>query len=110
MRVWDLPPRQLCRQHLLGEHREIHAVWSVLTNNKIGYRRHPETMRWVGRLAALYRRHETLVVEMAHRGYHHLSPLDKRQATGRSRQTTFIDIPSRQRQLLKEKPCPCPIK
>jgi hypothetical protein len=24
MRIWDLPPERLCRQHLLGEHREGH--------------------------------------------------------------------------------------
>jgi hypothetical protein len=46
MRIWDIPPRALCRQHLLGEHRELHAVWAVLTQGKSGYSRHPETLRW----------------------------------------------------------------
>ncbi|MDE2290794.1 MAG: pyrimidine dimer DNA glycosylase, partial [Elusimicrobia bacterium] len=75
MRVWDLPPRILCRQHLLGEHRELHAVWAVLTQGQEGYSRHPETLRWVGRLKALFARHEELVAEMGRRGYRHASPL-----------------------------------
>ena len=42
MRIWDVPPECLCRQHLLGEHRELHAIWTILTTGKTGYTRHPE--------------------------------------------------------------------
>ena len=70
MRIWDVDPRVLCRQHLLGEHRELHAVWAVLTENRRGYRRHPETLRWEGRLRALARRHELLVAEMRRRRFY----------------------------------------
>ena len=38
MRIWDLPPALLCRQHLLGEHRELHGLWIVLTQRRAGYR------------------------------------------------------------------------
>jgi len=58
MRVWDINPEKLCRNHLLGEHREIHGIWSILTKGKKGYANHPETLRWKGRLKALYRRHQ----------------------------------------------------
>lgn len=34
MRVWDIPPNELCNRHLVGEHAEIHAVWSVITGRK----------------------------------------------------------------------------
>ena len=69
MRVWDLPPSGLCRQHLLGEHREIHCLVSFLTTERGGsYRRHPETLRWAGKLAALKIRHDSHVVEMHVRG------------------------------------------
>src|SRR6516225_12082778 len=61
MRIWDVDPALLCRQHLLGEHRELHAVWTILTTDSAGYRRHPETLRWEGRLGALARRHDRLV-------------------------------------------------
>jgi hypothetical protein len=109
MRIWDLPPGKLCRPHLLGEHRELHAIWTVLTRNRTGYSRHPETLRWKGRLRALFRRHEALVVEMARRGYSHRSPLDARRARGLAVQTVFVDPPARQRQLLRRKGCSCEV-
>ncbi|NCS72473.1 MAG: pyrimidine dimer DNA glycosylase, partial [Candidatus Magasanikbacteria bacterium] len=31
MRVWDIHPKYLCRKHLLGEHRELHGLWNILT-------------------------------------------------------------------------------
>ena len=107
MRIWDIPPKKLCRNHLLGEHRELHAMWAVITEHKKGYSLHPETMRWRGKLKALYFRHEKLVSEMTRRGYSHHSPLDKRKATGPSLQTTFVDLPSKQIQILKQKGCNC---
>ncbi len=110
MRVWDLPPRRLCRQHLLGEHRELHAIWTVITKHRRGYSQHPETRRWVGRLKALYNRHEQLAKEMERREYQHHSPLDKRLATGSARQTVYIDTPQKQIRLLKDKPCDCPYR
>lgn len=109
MRIWDIPPNKLCRKHLLGEHRELHAIWTILTEGKKGYSRHPETIRWKGKLKAIYLRHEYLVHEMKHRGYMHKSPLDKRKATGNSIQNTFVDSPSRQIQILKQKGCNCKI-
>jgi hypothetical protein len=76
MRIWHpIPPLCLDRQRLLGEHRELHAIWSILSQDKKGYRNHPEVKRWEGRLRALSRRHGLLVVEMSRRGYRHASPL-----------------------------------
>ncbi len=62
MRVWDVNPGYLNRQSLLAEHREIHAVFVVITAGKKGYSRHPETLRWYDKLAALKQRHDLLVV------------------------------------------------
>lgn len=107
MRIWDVDPRRLCRQHLLGEHRELHGLWNILTQQKRGYSRHPETVRWVGKLAALYRRHERLVEEMSRRGYAHATPLDAALATGAAEQNAFVDSPATQLQLLRDKPCGC---
>ena len=107
MRIWDIAPADLCRQHLLGEHRELHGLWNILTQGKSGYRRHPETRRWEGKLAALYARHARLVVEMERRGYHHATPLDKRLALGQMRQRAFVDSIPAQRRLLRAKGCPC---
>jgi pyrimidine dimer DNA glycosylase len=109
MRIWDLPPQRLCRSHLLGEHRELHAVWSILTEDKPGYRSHPETLRWEDRLAALYARHTALVEEMRARGYNHSSPLDARLATGRAVQDRYVDAPDTQVVILRSKGCGCAV-
>ena len=107
MRIWDLDPANLCRQHLLGEHRELHAIWSILTNGRQGYRRHPEVIRWDGALRALFRRHTLQVMEMQRRGYRHASPLDRRLATGARKPRGYVDAPDRQREILISKGCAC---
>jgi hypothetical protein len=109
MRIWDLPTEILCKNHLLGEHRELHAVWAILTERKKGYANHPETKRWKGKLRALYMRHEEQVKEMTRRGYRHQSPLDVTLATGKAEQKECLDTPQNQKDLLKERGCSCSI-
>jgi hypothetical protein len=109
MRIWDLPPDQLCRQHLLGEHRELHAIWQVLTQGKRGYADHPETRRWRGKRRALYLRHQALVAELHRRSYRHDSPLDARLATGSALQDEYVQTPDEQRAILRAKGCGCAV-
>jgi hypothetical protein len=109
VRIWDVPPTVLCRQHLLGEHRELHALWTILTEDRKGYARHPETRRWRGKLAALYRRHEALAAEMERRGYRHRSPLDPGLATGITAQHDYVDSLEAQLALLRHKGCGCAV-
>ena len=110
MRIWDIEPSRLCRNHLLGEHRELHAIWSILTKNKKGYSRHPETLRWKGKLKALYLRHALLVRELEKRAYRHKSDLAKCLALGRARQNQFVNSYKEQLSILKRKKCECRIK
>ncbi|MCR4427975.1 MAG: pyrimidine dimer DNA glycosylase/endonuclease V [Caldiserica bacterium] len=107
MRIWDLPPERLCRNHLLAEHREIHAIWNIITMKKSGYSRHPETLRWVGKLKALFLRHQQIAQEMENRGFKHNSPLNPNLAGGSSIQDKFVDDPLTQIKILKSKGCPC---
>lgn len=108
MRIWDLDPACLCRQHLLAEHGELHAIWSILTDaGKRGYSRHPETERWRGKLAALYNRHTRLQQEMMKRGYRHRTPLDRSLATGDERQDELITPLVEQVRILRGKGCEC---
>jgi hypothetical protein len=107
MRIWDIGPERLCRNHLLGEHRELHAIWSVLTKNKKGYAYHPETMRWRGKLKALYLRHEQLAEEFNKRGYKHHSRLNKALAVGLARQDEYVDPIRAQLRRLRRKKCAC---
>jgi len=109
MRVWDVPPDKLCRNHLLGEHNELHAIWNILTQGKKGYANHPETRRWKGKLKALFGVHEKIVLEMLARGYRHQSPLDKTLATGSMVQTVFVDPIVRQMEILRQKGCSCDV-
>jgi hypothetical protein len=109
VRIWDVTPAILCRQHLLGEHRELHALWQILSQDKKGYANHPETKRWRGKLAALYIRHERLVAEMTRRGYQHASPLDPVLATGSAIQEEYVDVPAAQLLILRGKGCDCQV-
>jgi len=113
MRVWDVPVTCLCRNHLLAEHRELHAIWNIILEDKRGYSRHPEVLRWRGRLGALGKRHEEQVREMARRGYNHHSPLglkDVPEDHRGCRQTTFLDSVVEQRRRLREKGCECSVR
>jgi Pyrimidine dimer DNA glycosylase len=107
VRIWDVDVRLLCDRHLLGEHRELHALWTVQTEGKRGYARHPETLRWRGRLAALYARHEAQVAEFERRGFRHGSPLDRVHATGETKQTEFVDPLDAQLDRLAQLGCGC---
>lgn len=109
MRIWDVAPSLLCRKHLLGEHRELHGLWNIYTLGRQGYRLHPETVRWEGKLRALYDRHQSLVDEMERRGYRHASPLDVELATGSAVQDRYVDTPEEQLRILREKECECPL-
>jgi Pyrimidine dimer DNA glycosylase/Protein of unknown function (DUF1722) len=101
MRVWDVNPGYLNRQSLLGEHREIHAIVSILTDGKAGYARHPETRRWAEARWALSMRHDLVVSEMKLRGYRHRSPVPAGGPEGWPE--AFIDTPGGQLTLLAQK-------
>ena len=109
MRIWDIPADKLCRNHLLGEHRELHAIWAILTEGKKGYEKHPETLRWKGKLKALYLRHEALVTELIRRGYNHNSPLCFDLATGDAGQNKYVHSRREQIKILRKKGCACDV-
>ena len=107
MRIWDLPVAILCNNHLLGEHHELHTIWSVINEGQErGWSRHPETKRWKGKLSALFGRHEEEVFEMSRRGFNHLSPLIP-PIPDCIEQNVLIDSIHRQEALLCNKPCNC---
>ncbi|HSF28749.1 MAG TPA: pyrimidine dimer DNA glycosylase/endonuclease V [Nitrosopumilaceae archaeon] len=109
MRIWDIAPYRLCKDHLLGEHRELHAIWSILTRNKNGYSKHPETLRWKGKLHSLYLRHDSLVHEMEKRGYKHHTPLEVSLAIGSKKQDKFVNSINDQIANLRKKGCKCKV-
>jgi hypothetical protein len=102
MRIWDIDPGYLNRQSLLGEHRELHGIVSIILNGKKGYSGHPETLRWAGYGWALRQRHSLLAAEMELRGYTEKSPVITRTKRGVWPEK-YIDKPFRQFQILKAK-------
>ena len=102
MRIWDISPGYLNRQSLLGEHRELHGIVSIILNNKKGYSRHPETVRWLGYSWALKQRHQQLAAEMSLRGFNENSPVTTH--TGKAAwPRIYIDEPYQQFQILAVK-------
>jgi len=73
--MWMVNPKFMCRQHLLGEHVEIHMFAETLSREKTvkGY-----LEKGLLEVHSLYSRHEELVKEMKRRGYRHCSDLDKK--------------------------------
>jgi hypothetical protein len=102
MRIWDINPGYLNRQSLLGEHRELHAIVSIIVNNKRGYAHHPETLRWASHGWAITMRHRLLAAEMALRGYTDRSPVDLPGAIG-IWPSSYVDIPGDQFDILETK-------
>jgi hypothetical protein len=101
LRIWDVQPGYLNRQSLLGEHRELHGLYSILAEGKTGYARHPETLRWVGCLSGLAMRHAALAAEMRLRNYSDRTPIRRRRAPRWP--SLFIDPPGAQYALLGAK-------
>jgi hypothetical protein len=70
--MWMVDPRMMCRQHLLGEHAELHMIEAniALGRSIEGYIRinaiEPQSIAG---------RHAELVAEMERRGIKHKSPL-----------------------------------
>ncbi|MCW4004737.1 MAG: pyrimidine dimer DNA glycosylase/endonuclease V [Candidatus Bathyarchaeota archaeon] len=75
VRIWCVPVSELDRQHLLGEHAELHCIVGALQGKYKAYQNHPQTLRFKDRIEQLYTRHEQQVQEMQKRGYKHNSLL-----------------------------------
>jgi hypothetical protein len=102
MRIWDIPPGYLNRQSLLGEHRELHGIVSIIINKKKGYSKHPETLRWVGYGWALRKRHQLLASEMELRGFSDKSPVRTRSKKAEWPEI-YIDSPMNQYKIIDKK-------
>ena len=72
MRMWCVDPEVLCRQHLLGEHLELHLFAGTILANKSlkGY-----IKNGLVEVHNIRKRHRFLVREMKRRQYNHKSEL-----------------------------------
>lgn len=74
MRVWNIPYKYLARQHLLGQHREIHQGLDCLYY-KTRFKYHPALVPFRGRELALLVAHELCANEFKERGYTDRTPI-----------------------------------
>ena len=88
-------PRILCRNHLLGEHAEIHMFVETISR---GYSVKRYLEKGLLEVHSLYDRHEELVREMKRRNYRHNSEIDKKLK--QAEQLGSIDKDKNFRQLL----------
>ncbi|MDF0644705.1 MAG: pyrimidine dimer DNA glycosylase/endonuclease V [Nitrospira sp.] len=109
MHIWVISPKKLCRNQLLGEHQELHAIWSVLLQRKKGNAHHPETLRWKGKLKALDGRHEALINEMAVSGLSASESVGKEGSDRQSHAQGVVDPPRQQVSMVKNKHCHCDV-
>jgi hypothetical protein len=107
MRVWDLNPEKMCMQHLVGEHRELHGAWKIIREGKKGYSKHPETIRWVGKLDALKVRHDRIVGEIRRRKPNSSHKTDLPWVGDCKEQDQFVDSIENQIQNVRDKGCDC---
>lgn len=78
MRMWMVLPMIMCRQHLLGEHNELHKFVGAIKHGQL------ENGRLKGYINGGYLevnkirvRHRLIAREMRRRNYRHSSPLPK---------------------------------
>ena len=74
MRMWNVPTKFLCNNHLLGEHLETHMFVGCINKGKSlqGYINNS-----LVEIDNIENRHNLLAKEMIKRGFNHKSPLPK---------------------------------
>lgn len=73
--MWMIDPKTMCRQHLLGEHAEIHMFIGAVES---GYSVKGYLEKGLLEFHNLYDRHEELIAEMKRRNYRHNSTINKK--------------------------------
>ena len=73
--MWNVPVEMMCRQHLLGEHLELHMFYNSINEGKkiTGY-----IEKGIFDPPLLKIRHDDIVLEMENRGFNHKTPMPNR--------------------------------
>jgi len=109
MRIWheELIPK-LCRQHLLAVWREALGCYSIIVNNKSGYRNHPAVKEFEDAPVRLWYRLCAIRAEMCRRGYCP-KPLPKIHVKHRVETLREWQTLPEQIEVLKSKNCDCDV-
>jgi len=77
MRDWKLPPKLMCRKHLLGNHVELHmAIGSIKAGRSLA----GHIARGQLEVHNIVRHHDRIAKEMLRRGYQHRSRMGLAEA------------------------------
>jgi hypothetical protein len=87
MRQWNVNPKLMCDQHLLGEHVEHHMFVGTL-NKGISVKGYLE--RGLLNINSLKERHDRIAEEMIKRGMNHNSPLPKYKKSQKEYEINFL--------------------
>lgn len=90
MRMWMISPELLCKQHLLGEHSEIHKhKHNFVKGHSIKGRIKP-----IAQIEPLsmQSRHDELVKEMIKRNYNHQSPYEQPELSKYSPEDILVKV------------------
>jgi uncharacterized protein (TIGR02328 family) len=76
MRIWHPKLiKYIDNKRLLGQHHEIHGLYTIATKNRKAYRNHP-LVKWAINFPKwLYSYHNVVANEMIRRNFNHKSPL-----------------------------------
>lgn len=109
MRIWHekLIP-MLCQKHLCGVWREGLGLYSIIINNKTGYRNHPATKEFANAPWQLIKRLHIIRAEMLKRGYHPKHIIELRSAYLESSVVEWQSL-EKQTAILLTKQCRCNI-
>jgi hypothetical protein len=91
--MWKVNPTIMCRQHLLGEHLEMHMLVGAITKGKSikGF-----VKSGLVDTSYIKQRHDELVKEMQNRGYNHKSPLEYNDVLKQG----YVDVVNSEKELL----------
>jgi len=102
MRMWMVDPGEMCRQHLLGEHSEIHKHrHNFVKGHNISGRIEGNAVE----PEAMQERHDALVSEMLKRGYKHNSPYEQPDLSKYPIETRQAKVNIQEARKLLEKKC-----
>jgi len=73
--MWMVDPEYLCREHLLGEHNELHKIVGHIQKGNLEVVQGHAARGQVD-TSLLRERHDELAREMSKRGYSHDSPME----------------------------------
>jgi len=99
MRMWKADPSIMCRQHLLGEHVEMHMFAGTFRRN-ISFKGYMKNGLIDTNMVE--ERHDDLVAEMIKRGYNHNSPIDSTLCEGIANKYKYEDYEYSEADNLKE--------